>query len=384
MTIKTTHAGSLPRPPSLQKLHADQAAGKPVDAAAMSREARRATVDVVNRQHAIGLDLINNGEVGRESFFSYVRYRMTGFSTKPGRRPPMADMFKYEGFLEQVRGSHFREHNVSLAAIPAATSAVSWDGDAAIGAEIDELQEVITDLNRAPGSCFMSSPSPGIVAAGMENRHYERLEDYVSAVAAALGHEYRAIAGAGFILQIDAPDLAMERHTLFHGKPLREFLAFIRLVVDAINKALIEIPKEQIRLHVCWGNYEGPHDEDVPLADILDEITRMRTGGLLLSMANPRHEHEYRLFEEHALADDLMLIPGVIDTTTNYIEHPEAIAGRIERIVEVVGDPKRVIAGTDCGFETSTGFGAIAPAVAWAKLESLVAGARLAAERLTT
>ena len=382
MTIKTTHAGSLPRPAALQKLHADLADGSAVDADEMQRVSHRATLDVVRRQHEIGLDLINNGEVGRESFFSYVRYRMAGFSTEPGRRPPMADMFKYEGYLEHVLGSHFREHNVSLAAIPAATSAVSWSGDAAIGAEIDELLAMIGDLDRQPASCFMSSPSPGIVAAAMENRHYEELADYVTAVATALGHEYRAIADAGFILQIDAPDLAMERHTLFHGKPLRDFLDFVRIVVDAINDVLVDVPKEQIRLHVCWGNYEGPHDEDVPLIDILDEITRMRSGGLLLSMANPRHEHEYRLFDERPLGDDVTLIPGVIDTTTNYIEHPEAVAGRIERIVEVIGDPARVIAGTDCGFETSAGFGPIAPAVVWAKLESLVAGARLAAERL--
>ena len=208
------------------------------------------------------------------------------------------------------------------------------------------------------------------------------MADYVEALATALATEYRAIIDAGYVLQLDAPDLAMERHTLFQDKPLGEFLDFVRLVVAASNRALGDIPAERVRLHVCWGNYEGPHDADVALADIWDEIARARVGAFMLSMANPRHAHEYRLFADGILPPGATLIAGVIDTTTNYVEHPEAVADRIEKVAEAVGDPTRVQAGTDCGFETSAGIHACVPEVAWAKLKALADGARIAGDRL--
>jgi len=220
------------------------------------------------------------------------------------------------------------------------------------------------------------------VAAAMENAFYPSLDDYVRAVAAALRHEYEAIAKAGFVLQIDAPDLAMERHTLFHGKPLGDFLAFVRSVIDALNAALTGIPRDRVRLHVCWGNYGGPHDLDVGLEEIWAEIARASVGGFLISLANPRHAHEVQLFARGILPQGALLVPGVIDTTTNYVEHPEVVAERIERAALAVGDPKRVLAGTDCGFETAAGFAAVAPDVAWAKLRSLSEGATLASKRL--
>jgi len=204
----------------------------------------------------------------------------------------------------------------------------------------------------------------------------------IDALAEALRTEYQAIIGRGFVLQIDAPDLALERHTLFQDKPLSEFLAFARLVVAAINRALGDIPKDRVRLHVCWGNYEGAHDLDVPLEDIWPEIERARVGGFLISMANPRHGHEYHLFERGILPKDALLVPGVIDTTTNFVEHPETVADRLVRVAEALGDPTRIIAGTDCGLETSAGISMVVPEIAWAKLDSLVAGARIASRRL--
>jgi 5-methyltetrahydropteroyltriglutamate--homocysteine methyltransferase len=216
----------------------------------------------------------------------------------------------------------------------------------------------------------------------MQNDHYADLEAYINAIATALRTEYLTIAEAGFVLQIDAPDLALERHTLFQDKPLSEFLAFVRLVVAAINRALQGIPRDQVRLHVCWGNYEGPHDLDVPLQDIWPDVSQIDAGAIMLSMANPRHAHEYRLFADPAFLGDRVLIPGVIDTTTNYVEHPETVADRLERIARAVGDPGRIIAGTDCGFETAAGSKMVVEEVVWAKLRSLSAGAAIASKRL--
>jgi 5-methyltetrahydropteroyltriglutamate--homocysteine methyltransferase len=228
----------------------------------------------------------------------------------------------------------------------------------------------------------MTACSPGIVASAMQNRHYPTMEAYVRAVAAALRTEYHAIVERGLLLQIDAPDLALERHTLFWDRPLSEFQAWVELVVDAINDALEGIDPADVRLHVCWGNYEGPHDRDVPFADIQPLLYEAKVGALLISMANARHAHEVRCFAERPLPDGMSLVAGVIDTTSNYVEHPEVVADRIERAVAAVGDPHRVIAGTDCGFDTTAGIGDVAPSLVWEKLRSLRAGADLAASRL--
>jgi 5-methyltetrahydropteroyltriglutamate--homocysteine methyltransferase len=228
----------------------------------------------------------------------------------------------------------------------------------------------------------MTAASPGIVASAMENRHYATREEYVRVVAAALRTEYRYITDRGLLLQIDAPDLAMERHTLFSDRPLAEFLGWVELVVDAINGALDGIDPGRVRLHVCWGNYEGPHTHDVPLADILPLLYRARVGALVLSMANARHAHEHACFGAQPLPDGMVLVAGVIDTTSNYVEHEEVVADRLVRVAEAVGGPRRVIAGTDCGFDTSAGLGDVAPSLVWAKLRALRAGADLASSRL--
>jgi len=229
---------------------------------------------------------------------------------------------------------------------------------------------------------FMTAASPGIIAAAMENRHYDTREDYVRAVAVALRTEYQAIVGHGLLLQIDAPDLAMERHTLFADQPLPDFLAWVELVVDSINTALVGIDPDRVRLHVCWGNYEGPHTHDVPFDDILGLLYDAHVGGLVLSMANARHAHEHHCFERRPLPEHMVLVAGVIDTTSNVVEHPEAVADRIVAVARAVGDPGRVMAGTDCGFDTSAGIGDVAPTVVWEKLRALRAGADLASERL--
>jgi 5-methyltetrahydropteroyltriglutamate--homocysteine methyltransferase len=229
---------------------------------------------------------------------------------------------------------------------------------------------------------FMTAASPGIVVSVMENRHYDSMDGYLGAVADALSVEYRCIVERGLLLQIDAPDLALERHQLFGDRPLSEFLSWAELAVDALNRALAGIDPGRVRLHVCWGNYQGPHTHDVALDEILPLLYRARVGALVLSMANARHAHEASCFARRPLPEDRILVAGVIDTTTNYVEHPEVVADRLIRIGQAVGDPRRIVAGTDCGFDTSAGIGDIAPSVAWEKLRALRTGADLASSRL--
>lgn len=379
--ILTTHAGSLPRPASLIALHTAKFGGAKVEEAALTQAVEAATRAVIARQMEAGIDIINNGEVGRESFFTYVQHRMTGFGGT-GTRPIMADLSRYPGSLERRRQAMGTDERVDLLKAPKAIGPVSYVNATPIEQECRQLQHLLTETGNGYNQVFMSAPSPGIIAAGMQNDYYNDLEAYIDAIAEALRTEYTTIADAGFVLQIDAPDMALERHTLFQDKPLEDFLAFVRLVVTAINRALTGIPREQVRLHVCWGNYEGPHDSDVPLADIWPEVSQINAGAIMLSMANPRHAHEYRLFEDPAFLGDRLLVTGVIDTTTNYIEHPETVADRLERVANAVGDPRRIIAGTDCGFETAAGSKMVVEEVVWAKLRSLAAGAAIASIRL--
>lgn len=379
--ILTTHAGSLPRPRSLISLLTHRYTGDAVEEATLAQAIADASRQILAKQLEAGLDIVNNGEMGRESFFTYLQHRMTGFSGT-GTRPIMADLLRYPGSLERRRQAMGSDERVDLLKAPKATGEVRYTNPTPIQQECNQLQQLLGETGDGFRRAFMSAPSPGIIAAGMQNEYYDNLELYVQALGKALRTEYTTIAAAGFILQIDAPDLALERHTLFQDKPLSEFLAFVRLVAAAINQALTDIPREQVRLHVCWGNYEGPHDCDVPLEDIWPEISAINTGAFMLSMANPRHAHEYRLFADPAFLGDRVLIPGVIETTTNYVEHPQVVADRIERIAQTVGDPGRIIAGTDCGFETAAGSKMVVEEVVWAKLRSLTEGAAIASQRL--
>lgn len=376
--ILTTHAGSLPRPKALVDLQLRASRGEAVDAAALAQAAADATRKAVARQLECGIDVGNDGEQPRESFVTYVRYRLSGFSGE-SKRPPVKDIAAYPSFraLMQSQG------RVSLlTAPPRATGEVRYVDRGPLDRELDGYRKALREQPDQFAESFWTAPSPGIVATAMQNDHYGSLAEYVNAVADALRTEYEAIVAAGFVLQIDAPDLAMERHRLFADRPLDEFLDFVGLTVSAINRALANVPRDQVRLHVCWGNYEGPHTFDVPLDDLAARLYQARVGALVLSMANPRHAHEYRTLAKHPLPRDWNLVAGVIDTTTNYVEHPEVVAERIETAAKAVGDPRRVLAGTDCGFDTSTGFGLVAEEIVWEKLRALRTGAAIASARL--
>ena len=380
--ILTTHAGSLPRPPELTSLFARRARGESIDEEALAAAGRAAVAWVVGKQREIGIDVISNGEQQRESFVLYLRRRLSGIGGE-GDRAPFADIESYPRFKEERRCAIAARQAVSnVAFLPKCTGPIAYIGKAELDAECAALQEANGASGLGTAAAFLTSASPGILASIVRNEHYPSLDAYLEAIATALRIEYETIVANGFYLQIDAPDLALERHVTFGKRPLSQFQQFVDCVVAAINAALVNIPREKVRLHVCWGNYEGPHDHDVPLADILPILSRAKVGSLYLPFANPRHAHEYKLFAHQPLAKDQTLVAGVIDTITNYIEHPEVVADRLERIAKAFGDPARVLAGTDCGFDTSAGMGRVAEDVVWAKLSSLVEGARLASQRL--
>jgi len=380
--ILTTHAGSLPRPAELVDLQLRISRGRQVEPEVLAEMVDKATRRAVTQQLELGIDVGNDGEQPRESFFTYLRYRMSGFSGESAR-PPARDLAMFPGVraLVQARdGSNSRPNLV--AAPPRASAPVRYVDRGLLDSEFLVFKNALEAQSKNFTETFWTAPSPGIIATAMQNDFYGSLEEYINAVAEALRTEYQAIVARGHVLQIDAPDLAMERHRLFADRPLADFLGFVDLTVVAINRALAGIPPDRVRLHVCWGNYEGPHTFDIPLQDLLPHLVPARVGGLVLSMANPRHAHEHRVIAKLGLPRDWRLVAGVIDTTTNYVEHPEVVAERIELAARAVGDPRRVLAGTDCGFDTSTGCGCVAEEVVWEKLRSLRAGADLATARL--
>jgi 5-methyltetrahydropteroyltriglutamate--homocysteine methyltransferase len=372
--ILTTHAGSLPRPPALAELHGRRSRGEPVDPAELRRAVEVATAASIAAQVDAGIDIGNDGEQARESFVTYVQHRMTGFGGQSDRSL-MRDLVDHPDYLE-LAVPRLARMKVNLMAAPAAVADVTYRDTSEVDAECALVAG-------APfAETFMTAASPGIVVSAMENRHYASRDEYLDAVSQSLRIEYRVIVEHGLLLQIDAPDLAMERHTLFADRPLAEFLEWIERVIDSINAALEGIDPTSVRLHVCWGNYEGPHTLDVPLDAILAQLYRADVGALVISMANARHAHEYQCFAREPLPAEMVLVAGVIDTTSNYVEHPEVVADRLARVAEAVGDPRRIVAGTDCGFDTSAGIGDVAASVVWEKLRSLRAGADLASARL--
>jgi 5-methyltetrahydropteroyltriglutamate--homocysteine methyltransferase len=378
--ILTTHAGSLPRPPELVRLYARRAEGEAVDAGALEAAGREALSWIVPKQIEAGVDVGNNGEQQREGFFLYVQHRMSGFGGS-WQRPLRADILRYPVFHRMMQEQQAGRTAVSNFQPPKAIGAVRYLDPASIHAECSDFRAALDETGGFVEP-FLTAPSPGIVAAAMKNEHYDTEEAYLDALADALRVEYEAIVAHGFLLQLDCPDLALERQISYQDRPLADFQGFVERVVAAINRALATVPRARVRLHVCWGNSDGPHDLDVPLADILPIIRQANVGGFVFPFANPRHAHEYRCFENGVLADDQILVAGVIDTLTNFVEHPEVVADRIERVAAAVGDPRRVLAGTDCGFDTSAGMGRVAEDVVWAKLKALADGARLASARL--
>ena len=379
--ILTTHTGSLPRPPELTRLYVRRARGESVDPAELERLGQAALRSVLRKQAEAGVDIGNNGEQQREGFFLHIRHRMSGFGGSWQRRT-RADALRYPAFRQMMEQQLAAKEAVSNMGPPKAIGEIRYLGTEAIEAECADLRAALGDTGTQFVEPFVTAPSPGIIAGAMKNEYYDTEEAYLEALGVALKPEYETIVRNGFLLQLDCPDLALERHLSYQDRPLGDFLGFVERVVETINKALENIPRDRVRLHVCWGNYEGPHDCDVALADILPVVKQANVGAFFFPFANPRHAHEYRVFEKLPLADDQIIIGGVIDSLTNFVEHPEAVADRLERLAATVGDAHRVIAGTDCGFDTSAGMGRVAEDVVWAKLKSLAEGARIASQRL--
>ena len=370
--ILTTHVGSLPRSRAVTDVvFALENGDEAPDAAAVIRSA---VLDVVDKQVATGVDLVSDGEMSKISYATYIKDRITGFEGDSERNPP-SDLEEFPGFLQRQASSG----GTPTYRRPCCVGEIAVKDMAPVEEDIRNLLDAVD--KHGPAGAFMNAASPGVIALFQPNKHYATHEDYLNALASAMSAEYRAITEAGITLQLDSPDLGLGRHMLFKGKSDEEYRALANLHVDALNTALEGIPKERVRLHVCWGNYEGPHHHDAPMEMVLPIALRANVGALLFESANPRHAHEWSVFAEADLPDDLTLVPGVIDSTTNFIEHPKLVAERIMRFADIVGRD-RVIAGTDCGFSTFAGFGAVDQDIVYAKLASLCEGAAIASARL--
>ncbi|HEY4910618.1 MAG TPA: cobalamin-independent methionine synthase II family protein [Methylomirabilota bacterium] len=370
--ILTTHTGSLPRPPDLTAMLEALDGGGAFDQAAFEARVRRAVAEIVRRQVEAGVDVVNDGEQGKVGYSTYVRHRLTGFGGQSAV-PSRAD---WADFPEAAARAERR----SAVARPSCNGPIDWRDRTAVDKDVANLRAAL-DGSR-PAEAFMTAASPGVIAHFLRNDHYPSREAYLARLVDVMKEEYDAIVRAGFVLQIDCPDLAMGRHLAFPTLSNAEFVKIAEANVEALNHALRDLPPDRMRLHLCWGNYEGPHHRDIPLREIIRVVLKARPQGLSFEGSNPRHEHEWVVFREVKLPDDKVIIPGVLDSTTNFIEHPELVAQRLVRYAEVVGRD-RVIAGTDCGFAT---FGRstllVEPEITWAKFASMAEGARLASAQL--
>lgn len=372
--ILTTHVGSLPRSVPVTDLIFARERGEAVDDAAFDAVLDPAVCDVVARQLAAGVDVVSDGELSKISYATYIKDRLTGFAGDSARNPP-ADLEDFPAYLQKLAkagGTPTYRRPRCVGPIAVRT--------------LEPLQRDIarfrSALDAQPATeAFLNAASPGVIALFQPNDHYSSHEAYLEALAGAMREEYEAIVAMGFILQVDSPDLGLGGHTLFKGRPLAEYQTLAALHVEALNHALERCPADRVRMHICWGNYEGPHHHDVPMEIVLPIALRAKPQGLLFEAANPRHAHEWTLFRDLRIPEDKILIPGVIDSVTNFIEHPLLVAERIGRFADIVGRD-RVIAGTDCGFSTFAGFGAVDPDIVYAKLASLAAGAHIASGRL--
>jgi 5-methyltetrahydropteroyltriglutamate--homocysteine methyltransferase len=373
--ISTTHVGSLPRPDDLLAMMRAKVTGEDFDADSLRRQTRAAVRDVVARQVDIGIDGVSDGEMSKPSYATYVTERLNGFEGE-FKGHAAADLRDYRDYAKHLVATGGVVPNAGGACCRGPVTprdTIALDEDlAAFRAAVDFAE---------PTDAFMNAASPGVVAVFQKNEYYADDDEYIAAIAEAMRPEYEAIVDAGFMLQVDCPDLAMGRHLAFQDMHEREFLTVAARNVVALNDAVRRIPADRMRMHLCWGNYPGPHHRDIPLASIVDIVLRAKPKFLLLEGANPRHAHEWSVFADVALPDDKVLIPGVIDSTSNYIEHPEVVAQRIGRYADIVGR-ERVIAGSDCGFSTFSGYPTVHPDIVWAKLQSLVEGAALATDRL--
>jgi 5-methyltetrahydropteroyltriglutamate--homocysteine methyltransferase len=374
--ILTTHVGSLPRPKALADILVRKDQGQPYDHAALDQAVREAVAAIVARQVATGIDVVSDGETSKIGYATYIKDRLTGFGGENFTPKPNRDVADYP---------EFRQRMLQFTG-PQVFRRLCCTGDVTLR-DHDAVKQDIANFKVAidaakPTDAFMPAASPGVVSAFQPNRHYPSHAAYINAVADAMREEYEAIANAGIVVQLDSPDLAMARHTGFQELTEAEFLKQAEQQIEALNHALANVPASSARLHLCWGNYEGPHDFDIPLSKILPIVLKAKPQAISFEAANPRHAHEWTVWRDTKLPDDKVLIPGVIDTCTNYVEHPELVAQRICQYAGVVGR-ERVLAGTDCGFATFVGAaGRVDHAIAFRKLASLVEGAKLASKQL--
>jgi 5-methyltetrahydropteroyltriglutamate--homocysteine methyltransferase len=374
--ILTTHVGSLPRSKAVTDLIFAAERGDPIDQAQFDDVIGRAVDETVANQVRIGIDLVSDGEMSKISYATYIKDRITGFDGDSPRTPP-SDLEAFPSFLNrQASGGGTPTYRRPKCVGPVAVKSME-----PLKADLGFMAAAIA--KHKPVAGFMNAASPGVIALFQPNEHYTTQDDYLEALAEAMRPEYEAIVAAGLILQLDSPDLGLGRHMMYKDRSDEDYLNLIGAHVDVLNHALRNVPAERVRMHVCWGNYEGPHHHDVEMGVILPTLMKAKPAGLLFETSNPRHQHDWNYFVEMLaiIPDDKILIPGVIDSTTNFIEHPRVVAERIERFAGIIGR-ERVIAGTDCGFSTFAGFGAVDPEIVWAKLKTLVDGAELASTKL--
>jgi 5-methyltetrahydropteroyltriglutamate--homocysteine methyltransferase len=372
--ILTTHVGSLPRSQAVTDVLFAREREETRDVVQDDAVIAQAVAEVVRRQVEVGIDIVSDGEMSKISYATYIARRLAGFGGDTPREPGQ-DLVEFPGLLRKLaeRGATAKYRR------PRCIAAVSVKDTGPLQADIRNL--IAAAAAAHPNGYFMNAASPGVIALFQPNDYYRTQDEYLEALAAALQAEYESIVRAGITLQIDAPDLAMGRHTMYRDRSLEEFDTLAARHIEVLNYALRNVPAERVRMHVCWGNYEGPHHYDIPLARLLPIVLKAKPQALLFEAANPRHAHEWAAFRSAKLPEDKILIPGVLATTTNYIEHPELVAERLERFANIVGR-ERVMAGTDCGFGTFAGFGPVEPDIAYLKLKSLVEGAQLASRRL--
>ena len=377
--ILTTHTGSMPRGEPLSSMLIDQEEGKRVDLKKVDDVTDERVAYIIKKQLEVGIDVANDGEQGRVGFQTYVPQRWSGFGGKSSR-PFGREFVEFPKFTERMQARIPKTGRVFDA--PEAINEVHYHGEEQLNKEIDRIKRQAENTGANVSDWFMNAPSPGIIATTMLNAYYDSDEAYLDAIAREVSKEYQAVVDAGYILQVDAPDLAMERVLLYQDLTDEEFAEQTEKHVEALNKALENIPRDRVRLHVCWGNWEGPHCHDVEMEVLLPIVYQAKVGAIGLEFANPRHQHEHTSLKANPPPKDVAIVPGVIDSKSNFVEHPEVVARRIMAVVDAVGDKERVIAGVDCGFGTFTGWEWVAEDVVWAKLRSLREGADIATKRL--
>ncbi|MEP4093950.1 cobalamin-independent methionine synthase II family protein [Reichenbachiella sp.] len=372
--ILTTHVGSLPRSKAVTDLVFAKEHQKPVNEEEFQSTVEKAVDEVVRRQVDSGVDIVSDGEMSKISYSTYIKDRITGFEGDSPRNPP-SDLEEFPGFLQRVA----KGGGTPTYSRPCCVSNIEIKSTLPLEKDIEHLRSAIE--KHRPTDSFMNAASPGVIALFLPNKYYNTQDEYLEALAEAMRQEYEAIVAAGFNLQLDSPDIGLGRHMMFKGEPEENYVRLASQHIEVLNHSLRNIPSDRIRMHVCFGNYEGPHHHDAPMEVVLPIALKAKPQALLFENSNPRHAHEWEVFKEAQIPEDKILVPGVLDSTTNFIEHPRLVAQRIMQFANIVGR-ERVIAGTDCGFSTFAGFGAVDEDIVYAKLKAMAEGAELASKRL--